>query len=362
MIFLFEFTTFYFALLLLLTVGMFLVPKRNAKKICQGISVIIAARNEEKNISEVIKRLLKQDYPHDRFEIIIVSDRSTDDTETIVSSFRKEHPLVKLLTIKPGEKGGKKRALAKGIEQAHFPLLAFTDADCKPSENWVKELNAHFSESVDFIAGYSPLCEDKKSLYLSLKNLERLTIFAVSAGSIGLRYGMTCTGRNMAYAKSLYNHVKGFSGLEDIPSGDDDLMLQRMAPYSHKMSFMFTRDSFVPSYDQKNLTGKINQETRRASKWKYYPASIKVITALVFLFYIVFCAAVIGLIIGKVALHTVLTALIIKLLAEIILLTVFAVKIKHTKCLLLLPILEIIYIPYFLFFAVKGTLGKYRWR
>ncbi len=347
---------------MLLTIGLFLIPKRAEKNFHQGFSIIIAAKNEEKNISKLIDHLLRQNYPTDRYEIIIVSDRSSDDTEKNVATMQRKYSMIRLLTIKPDQKGGKKRALSKGIEQAQYPLLAFTDADCEPAENWLNELNAHFNQGVDFIAGYSPLYEDKNSLYLRLKNLERLSIFAVSAGSIGLRYGMTCTGRNMAYKKSLFNRVRGFSGLENIASGDDDLMLQRMSPFCRKMSFMLTPSSFVPSCDKKDTAGKINQETRRASKWRYYPTAIKIVTALIFLFYVILVVAIIGFLIGSISFYLILTALLVKVAAELILLTTFAVKIKRTKHLLHLPLMEVLYIPYFLFFAVKGTLGKYRWK
>src|SRR5262245_39018213 len=59
------------------------------------ISVIIAARNEEKNIARLLTSLENQDYPKDLFEVIVVDDHSSDNTATIVQNF----PSVKLVKL-----------------------------------------------------------------------------------------------------------------------------------------------------------------------------------------------------------------------------------------------------------------------
>lgn len=359
--------SFYFFLLTGLAIGIFLLPRRLKDPLYEGISVITAARNEEQNIRNLIDSILKQEYPKDRFELIIVSDRSTDNTEKIVRDYEGQN--VKLFSIEEGTdtvscpyKGGKKRALALGIANARFNILVFTDADCVPDRDWLYEVDCHFGKEVDFVAGYSPLKTSKQTLLMKLKNLERLSMFAVSAGSIGWNFGMTCTGRNMAYRKELYDKVQGFRGIEDIRSGDDDLMLQRMTPHARKMSFMFTADSVVPSYESKDLAKQLDQETRRASKWRYYPITIKVITSLVFLFYLALLALITGFILRAVPLTVIIIVLVSKMVSEFILLAVFAVKMKQTAYLWLFPLAELIYVPYFIFFGLKGTFGKYRWR
>ena len=145
-------TFFYLSLLVFLSIGLFLHRKTNITKDSQGISIIVAARNEENNIRNVLTKLIKQSYPKDRYEIIIVDDRSEDNTKIIVDEFCKSYSHIKILSIPTNEKGGKKRALNKGINEAKFSLLAFTDADCLPQPNWLNEINKHFHNDIDIVA------------------------------------------------------------------------------------------------------------------------------------------------------------------------------------------------------------------
>ncbi len=361
---------FYSLLLFILTLGVIKLHNCNKKQPYKDISVIVAARNEQNNISNLIESIINQDYPQDKYELIIIDDRSTDKTVQVVSSYHND--IIKLVSIpekqtsnSSGQKtfpNGKKKALAKGIWTAKHDILAFTDADCLPHTTWLKEINNHFTDQTDFVAGYSPLFINNNNLFIKLKNFERITIFAVSAGSIGWNYGMTCTGRNIAYRKSLYNRSGGFEGIEQIPSGDDDLMLQKMTPWIRKMNFMFNKESFVKSYDKKNFKEQLDQETRRASKWKYYPLPIKIITALVFTYYLNLLYLLIQLVAGNISLSFFLAIIIAKIIAELVLIFTFLVRIKQVNYIVFFLLAELFYIPYFLFFAVKGSIGKYKWK
>ena len=79
------------------------------------ISVIIPARNEEENISKLLKALNDQSYPKEFFEVIVVDDHSTDNTAAIVKEF---YP-VKLLTLKDDNINSyKKKAIETGVATA----------------------------------------------------------------------------------------------------------------------------------------------------------------------------------------------------------------------------------------------------
>ena len=353
---------FYLLLLFLITVGLFRFDSIQDKVAYQQISVIVAARNEQENIANIIEALAKQDYPLDKYEIIVVDDRSEDLTSKIVKEYITKLQNLQLEGIPVGTKGGKKRALDLGIKRAKYPLLAFTDADCLPGRKWLSEINRHFTEKVDVVVGYSPLLSKQNRHLIRLKNLERISIFAVSAGTLGWNYGATCTGRNFAYRKEVFEKVGGFKGLEEIPSGDDDLMLQRIGRKARKMNFMFNQDSIVPSVDEKDLKGQINLETRRASKWKYYPPAIKIGTAVVLLYYAIMMILLVYSILGWLGWYNFLILLAIKSFAELLLLLSFTLKIKKTEYLLYYPIALIIHVPYFVFFGLKGTFGRYKWR
>jgi cellulose synthase/poly-beta-1,6-N-acetylglucosamine synthase-like glycosyltransferase len=93
------------------------------------VSVIAAARNEERNIREALASLLALDYPD--LELILVNDRSEDRTGAILEQMALTSPLLKVVQVQELPEGwlGKNHALWCGARQASGTLLLFTDAD-----------------------------------------------------------------------------------------------------------------------------------------------------------------------------------------------------------------------------------------
>jgi chlorobactene glucosyltransferase len=93
------------------------------------ISIIVPARNEARQIEQCVRSLLAQDYPH--FEVIVVDDRSQDDTAAIVERIAAEDSRLHLMRGEPLPNGwvGKPWALHQGAGQARGEWLLFTDAD-----------------------------------------------------------------------------------------------------------------------------------------------------------------------------------------------------------------------------------------
>jgi biofilm PGA synthesis N-glycosyltransferase PgaC len=90
-----------------------------------GITLLVAAYNEEASIAETLDYALRSDYPG-RFEILVVDDGSTDSTREIVRTYSKRDERVKLMRA---DHGGKARALNKALKGVKSPLLATIDAD-----------------------------------------------------------------------------------------------------------------------------------------------------------------------------------------------------------------------------------------
>jgi cellulose synthase/poly-beta-1,6-N-acetylglucosamine synthase-like glycosyltransferase len=93
------------------------------------ISVLIPARNEARNIRRCLDALLAQNYPH--FEVIVIDDRSGDETVRIVREVGEKNPRVRLLISEPLPDGwtGKNHALHQASRAASGELLLFLDAD-----------------------------------------------------------------------------------------------------------------------------------------------------------------------------------------------------------------------------------------
>ncbi len=361
---------FYIVFLLFILIGTFKIKQSEKSSILNNISVIIAARNEENNIVSLIKSLINQNYPEDKYEIIVVSDRSTDKTDSILKGYSKKYKNIDYLKIEKEEKNliGKKNALTKGIENSNGDILLFTDADCLPGKNWVKNINQNFNEGFDAIVGYSPLVLDnKRSLWVkiifTLRKLERLSIFIVSAGSIGWNWGVTATGRNFAYKRKVFDELNGFSGIGNILSGDDDLFLQKInKSKKFKVSFAIDTDSFVSSIERKNAKEQYNQEIRRASKWRFYTTTIKLFSALIFLFYLLLFVAFILAIFSLLFWEKFLLIFILKIFIDFFIVLRGAILFKEKRLLSVFPLTEIFYIPYFLTFGLLGSIIRYKWR
>ena len=114
------------------------------------VTIVIAAWNEERHIAARIENCLQQVYPHERLEIIVVSDGSTDETSSIVRSFAARGVcLVELET-----RMGKAVALNVGVAAAHGEIVVFADARQSFSTTAVRELVANFSDpSVGAVSG-----------------------------------------------------------------------------------------------------------------------------------------------------------------------------------------------------------------
>jgi chlorobactene glucosyltransferase len=119
------------------------------------ISILVPARDEEKNISDCIFSLLKQDYPS--FELLVLDDQSNDRTRAILNEIAASHPELKVLAgaPAPGNQVGKNWACSQLAQQAQGELLFFTDADTFHKPETLRMIaTALMGEKADLLTGY----------------------------------------------------------------------------------------------------------------------------------------------------------------------------------------------------------------
>jgi len=193
----------------------------------EGVSVIIAARNEVKNLEKLVPKLLVQDYF--KYEIIIVNDRSEDNTLDYLKSV--QCSFMRIFTVGNTTKhtAPKKNALYLGIANAKYDLLVFTDADCIPcSDKWLSSFAQKFDKDIEIVLGYSPYFSQGTLLNGLIRFETFLTaIQYFSAAAWGIPY--MGVGRNLAYRKKLFTDNGGFEKHLHIKSGDDDLFVNEFA-------------------------------------------------------------------------------------------------------------------------------------
>ncbi len=337
----------------------------NFTKSTPRVSIIVAARNEEKNIQQCIEKCANQDYPKDKFEVIVVNDRSEDSTAGIVKKISERHNNVRLINItdlsEEYVKSGKKHALKNGIENATGEILLLTDADCLPEPGWIKSMVQCFEENVGVVVGHSPY--KGKGFINRLVQLDNLSIIAVGAGGIGGGYPILSVGRNFAYRRKVYEEIGGFEKIKNFSSGDDDLMLMLAREQTDwKINFASNPDSFVYTRPPQTMKEAIMQRMRWSSKGLHYTIPMSLSLVAVF-FYNLFLFITIPLFFLNFLPGTVpLISLVIKIIVDFVLIYLAGRLVNESKLIKYFPLVALLHIPYLIFFGLYGTFGKVQWK
>lgn len=239
----------------------------------QGISVIVASHNDLVVLKKVLQDLLNQKYQE--FEIIVVDDRSNDGTPEYLKEIK--HNNLKIITISQVRKelSPKKNALTQGIQSAKYEKLAFTDADCRLSEKWLKSINNAFASGAELVLGVGNY-EEKSGLLNAFIQYETFTTMLYFFTTAKLKMPHMALGRNIAYKKPLWEKVNGFSSHERILSGDDDLFVNSL-PKNTKIALMYEKESQTISKPPETFRNWFNQKTRHVSAGKAYSLRSKII-------------------------------------------------------------------------------------
>jgi cellulose synthase/poly-beta-1,6-N-acetylglucosamine synthase-like glycosyltransferase len=198
-------------------------PRRSAGP----VSVVVCARNELENLRRLLPLLLRQEHPAG-FEVVLIDDRSSDDTFLFVQQLTQYYPNVRLVRVTNTPEGlaPKKYALTLGIKVTRYPRLLFTDADCIPAtDHWISQMERGFHEPADLVLGYSAYAVADGFLNKLIRYETLLTgAQYLSFAWRGKPY--MGVGRNLAYTRQVFNSTKGFASHIRSLSGDDDLFVQ----------------------------------------------------------------------------------------------------------------------------------------
>ena len=246
------------------------------------VSIVIPARNEEENIGRCLESLLAQDYPKELMEIVVVDDQSTDRTCEIVNSYRDSR--IKLNRIAEDEKFGKKSAVAKGICSSTNEIIITTDADCSFGKMWLATMVTCKAEQ-DAVMVAAPVAFRKEKTYLDIfQSLDFMSLQGITAVAVSKRLFNMCNGANLLYTKSAFEKVNGFEGIDQIASGDDMLLMEKIdKAFPQQIAYCYAHEAIVETNAASSWRGFLQQRIRWASKAKNYSsANIKATLSLVF--------------------------------------------------------------------------------
>ena len=244
-----------------------------------GVSVVLCAHNEAYNLSQYLQALLSQDYPE--YEVIVVDDGSEDETRAIVESYMVRDPRLHMTFVPLGARVGstKKLALTLAAKAAQYDYLLLTDADCVPeSEHWIREMVKGSEGGKDIVLGFG-------AYFSEHGHLNRLVRFDTLFNGLHYLGAALCghpymgVGRNLAYRKSFFFEMGGFTHLMTNRAGDDDLFVNHVAT-KRNTAVVINRDATTWSPSKKTLKEWWQQKRRHVSVSPNYRLGTKMRLAL----------------------------------------------------------------------------------
>jgi len=251
------------------------------------VSIIIPARNEEKNIENLLNALLHQDYPRSNYEIIVVDDHSEDRTAEIIKLLSAENPSIRLVEMsKTKGKRYKKAAITEGIKVSKGEIVVTTDADCVMGNHWLSTVVAFFGATNAALVSGPVVFSTQKSFFHKILQLEFAGLVGIGAAALRLKSPNMCNGANLAYRKDIFNEVDGYTGNDNLPSGDDEFLMHKVfEKYPESVFFLKNREAVVETPPPATFGEFLNQRMRWVSKsTQYSDKKITLLLALAYLF------------------------------------------------------------------------------
>ncbi|WP_117879625.1 glycosyltransferase family 2 protein [Aureibaculum luteum] len=232
-------------------------------------SIIIPFRNEEANLTELLNSLVLLNYPKEYFEILMVNDASNDTSVQLIERFKSMHPSLPLLVLENIRKSvsPKKDAIKTAINIAQFDWILTTDADCMLPKTWLQTYDS-FIQTHESKLIAAPVTYTIENTFLEHFQLfDFLSLQASTIGGFGLKKPFLCNGANLCYQKSAFIEVNGFSGNEEIASGDDVFLLEKMKDkFPNNVHFLKSKEAIVLTKPQPSIKSLISQRVRWAAK------------------------------------------------------------------------------------------------
>lgn len=286
----------FYYLFFFLRVALFKTKTRSQTR-QHAVSVIICARDEDENLARNLPGVLVQNYSSSH-EVVVVNDNSVDDSKYILQELKKTFKSLNVVELSQEAKliSGKKYPLSIGIREAKYEVLLLSDADCVPSsEFWIQKMQDGYEPDTEIVLGYGAY-HKKAGLLNKLIRFETFhtALQYLSYALAGIPY--MGVGRNLSYRKDLFIRNKGFSSINHIPSGDDDLFVNKVATKKNT-AVVIDPDAVTRSIPKTTWSSWLKQKSRHYTTAKYYKPKHKFLLGLYFatqfIYYPLFVAAVI---------------------------------------------------------------------
>lgn len=341
----------------------FSIDKLHIEQNILNFSILIPVRNEAENIEALLHSIYKIDYNKSHYEVIAIDDHSTDNTVEIVKNLTKDYDHLKIIGQKKGV-NGKKMAIELGVSLSSNEVIVCTDGDCHVPENWLAayaEIYTRNHNTAMVFGGVRYKSENRFTV--NLLNVELSILQMIGGASMNIGVPSMINGASLSYAKDVFSKVGGYSGNENIPSGDDEFLLRKLhLQFPDGIRFLKDRSTIVETLSPPTFKSWINQRRRWAAKWKHHSdVYSKLIPVFVFLFNAFSIYMIFNAFLGSERIIPVIF-LALKAIVEYILISISTRFLGVSNGLLNFIYLQLIYPFYVVFFGIASNFGKYTWK
>lgn len=330
------------------------------------VTVIIPARNEEKNIGECLQSLVNQHYPAELVQVIVVDDHSTDGTGEIVTGFKNDS--IQLVALKDHVhepiNSYKKKAIEIGIQHATGDWIVTTDADCTAGPNWIGTLMDYQQETGNVLIAAPVKLNARENLLHVFQSLDFMTLQGITGASISRNLHSMGNGANLCYSKQAFYDVSGFQGIDHLASGDDMLLMHKIAKqFPGGTGYLKSREAVVTAQPAMNWKAFWQQRIRWASKAdKYDDKKVFRVLLMVYLLNLLLIVLFIVAFFNPDLWLIVILFLASKTLLEYPFVSSVAAFFRHKWLMKYFPLMQPFHIAYTVVAGWLGKFGKYQWK
>ncbi len=318
------------------------------------VSVIIAARNEERNIGACLESVARLTYPKELLKVVVVNDHSTDNTDVIIREYADKFPFIKLHAATEGETRfkGKTNAVLQGIDITDGEIILFTDADCIVPDRWVEETVKYYNEeTVGLVAGFTSL--KSRTMFEAIQALDWFALFSIAAAAIRLHFPVTAVGNNLSVRRKAYDAVGGYRKIPFSITEDYALFHAVTSKTAYRAKFPLDAGTLVHSLPCETW-GELFRQKKR---WFTGGADMDVKSISLFAVGYIFKSLLLLNVVFN-GLTIVLVPLLLKCCSDYLLLRPALKTFKRTDLLFYIIPFELYYICYVLFFPPIVLLNK----
>jgi GT2 family glycosyltransferase len=209
------------------------------------ISVIIPTYRRSRQLQKCLTALIRQDYPKNRFEVIVVNDDYETPIDNILSQFQDKLQLYLLNQSHLGPGSGRNL----GVQKAKGQYLAFTDDDCAPASDWLNKLTSVITDKPECAVGGKIINALSENPYATASQM--IIDYVYSYYNVNHVQSLFFTTSNLTVPAKLFHEIGGFDSKNFPFASEDRDLCDRWLEKGNKM--IYQPDALVYHFHKYNF-------------------------------------------------------------------------------------------------------------